>query len=124
MTLVELLVAVAILSGGSILILQSLATVSHALTVAENTAGIHPFAVNKMAERHLDVRRNRQLGEGEQGRFQMGKQSFEWEMVPQAVPEDPAVGAVTLTVRWRQGWRRYEENYRTLIWIPIEKEKE
>ena len=125
-TLVEVLVAVVILSTAAVLILQSLATVSHALNVVENRSNVYAFAVSKMAELEMAAREGEGLPEEDRGSFRIGLQAFKWQVSASPVTTDPPLElkSVTLRVIWHQGSQRHGSKFSTLLKIPQEEEEE
>ena len=123
LTLVEVMMAVVILSCVSVFVLQALANASYALSVAENRTDVYEFALSKMAQLEMAVLATRGLGGNEESSFQVGSQKFEWKATQQPVLENPLVGSVTLTVTWHQGSQTYESRFETLVKVPLEEKK-
>ncbi len=114
LTLIELLVSVAILAMGSVLTMQALARVAHAQMVAESMMAAHLFAASKMAALELASREG-ELEPSASGSVGTGDQALRWRATTEAVPEDPAVRAVSLAVAWRHGAQIYERRLDTWL---------
>ena len=127
MTLVEVLVAVGILSLAAVAVLIALAAVSHALAVAENRAGAYSFSLSKMAELQMAAGVAASQGQPLQwkahGAFRVGAQPFDWSVATEPAPIDPALELLTLTLAWAQGDQGHESRFKTLIRIPEEGQK-
>ena len=119
LTLVEILVAVAILATGGVLILQALARGAYALNVAENRRWAYVFSQAKMAD--LDMSLKQGLEPKTHGEFRMGREQFRWD-VDTFATDEPELQLVTLTVAWRQGRHDYASQFSTLVRVEVEEE--
>jgi len=108
-------VSVAILSVGSVLVMQALARVAHAQVLAESMASAQLFAASKMAAIELACREGCELDEAEEGRVRVGEQTLEWRASAEEVPEDPALRSVSLAVTWRRGAHTFERRLDTWL---------
>ena len=129
LTLVEVLVAVAILVASAVGILQALGTVAHALAVGEQRLSAYEFAVSKMEELRIAALQVRGLDEdsleplNSYGSFRAGGQPFRWEVTSQALSPDAGLGSMTLAVGWSRSAQTYENRFSTLFAIPVEEAK-
>ena len=125
LTLIEVLVAVVLLSVGTIMGLQGLATISRALSRMESQSAAYEFAVNKMTElesRALHSTKLEEFEKLEEGTFQAAQRSFAW-VTSWTVPDpDVSLGSIRLTVSWQHGEARYESQFSTLINLPKSEE--
>lgn len=120
-TLVEILVSVAILSVGSVAVLQALGRSAAALAVAESRSQAHLFSMAKMAEVELAVRSGKRIEEATAGSFREGPRQFSWSLTAHPPPEeDPQMQSVSLIVHWDLGRRRYEYAVETAFRLPKE----
>ena len=119
LTLVEILVAVAILATGGVLILQALARGAYTLKVAENRRHAYIFSQAKMAD--LDMSLKQGLEPTTRGQFRMGREQFRWDVYTSPT-EEPELQLVTLRVAWRQGQHDYASQFSTLVRVKEEEE--
>jgi prepilin-type N-terminal cleavage/methylation domain-containing protein len=120
MTLVEVLLAVVILSSGAVLVVNAFAKIWESVRVAQHRSAAHIFAVSKMADLELANRQGLPLLRRPGGTFRAEGQKFTWDV--SAVPSDPdrleAPTLVTLTVTWPRGGRTDSLTYETLLRAP------
>ena len=119
-SLIETLVSVAILSVGTVVIMQTLANIAHAQMVAEHQASAYVFAASKMADVELAARRGETFDDAQHGTFWIGPQQFNWQVASAEVPEDPTRRHVALSVDWRMGARAYEQRLETVLKVEDE----
>ena len=113
--LVEVLMSVAILSVGAVFILQALANVSYAVTVAERQAQCHLFILSKAAELELAFREGRSLEERTQGTFRIQNQRFDWELHISPVDGPLQVQSMLFSIRWSDAGHTFERELQTLL---------
>ena len=123
MTLIEVMVALSILSVSSVISLQALATIYRALDVAANRSIVCDFAASQMAELVIRPLEKKELTFSDEGSFSVGPQRFQWEERGQPLAFNPSLGSVALNVSWQKGTAAYESNFSSIISLPIE-EKE
>lgn len=129
LTLIEVLVAVAILASSAVGVLQALGTVAHALALGEQRLSAYEFAASKMEELKLEALQIQSSDPdplkplNTHGSFRLGMQPFRWEVTSQAVSADSGLGSMTLTVGWIRGAQEYENRFSTLFRLPVEEEK-
>ncbi len=123
MTLVEVMVALSILSVAAVIVLQALATIYRALDVAEDRSAVCGFAGSKMAELILRPLEKNELSFSDGGSFSAGPQRFEWEGQGRPLAFNPALGSVELKIRWHKGRGSYESDFSTLVSLPLEKKE-
>ena len=117
LTLIEILISIAILAGGSVMVMQALARGAYALSVATNRMRVYEFSRAKMADLDITLERNREPKP--RGRFRMGRESFNWSVV-MLPTSDPELQQVTLTVTWDQGRQTYASEFSTVTRIEDE----
>jgi len=120
LTLVELLMAVVVLSGASVLILQALASAAYGLHVADNRLAVYDFSVSKIAQLQLDAQAGKDLKEKSRGTFLVGADRFKWSVTALPIPEIPELRSVRLTVAWGEGSHLTESQFHTLVRVPEE----
>ena len=123
MTLIEVMMALSISSIAAVVALQALATIYRALDVAETRITFCDFVGTKMPELLMERVRQKEVDFSDSGSFRSGTQSFEWEGIGEPIAMDPALGVVTLTVRWRKGSASYESRVSTVVALPAEKKE-
>ncbi|MBI4313547.1 MAG: type II secretion system protein [Candidatus Omnitrophica bacterium] len=118
MTLVEVLMAVALLGIGAAFLLQSFATVSRALDVAQTQTDAYGFSVSKMEELQAAWRAGHTPDM--EGSFQIHNKRFLWQ-AEAAAHEPEAVfsplSTLTLRVQWNQRGAQALE-WRTFVKTP------
>jgi type II secretion system protein I len=106
-TLVEVLLAVAILSLGIVGVLAAYAKSADTLRIAQDHIEAFALLKQKMSEIETDVRRGRYLASGRsEGEFEGAMASYTWEL---EVSQGPAeyLDAVVLTVKHKNRERTY-----------------
>jgi hypothetical protein len=116
---VEILVSVAILAGGTALILHALVRAAVACQAATHRTSAYTFAVSKMADLELSFRQGREPDRA--GEFRAGTQDFAWQVAQAPLPGQeveegvPALHEVTLAVGWRQGAVAHATRVSTIV---------
>jgi type II secretion system protein I len=106
-TLVEVLLAVAILSVGIVGVLAAYAKSAETLRIAQDHIEAFGLLKQKMSELEVDVRRGRHLGSGRsQGEFAGAMASYTWELEVSAGPAE-YLDTVVLTVKHKSRPRTY-----------------
>ncbi|MBI4355994.1 MAG: prepilin-type N-terminal cleavage/methylation domain-containing protein [Candidatus Omnitrophica bacterium] len=104
LTLVEVLLSVVLLATAAVFVLQGLAGISRAMTIAESRNTAYAFSLSKMAELEIAARRGRlPMEQPEHGSFREGRQPYAWTVTAAAVPEHPELASLEMAVHWRQG---------------------
>ncbi|MBI4343451.1 MAG: prepilin-type N-terminal cleavage/methylation domain-containing protein [Candidatus Omnitrophica bacterium] len=116
LTLVEILVSVAILAGGTVLVLQALARGAQALSIARNRSVVYAFSAAKMAD--LELAAHEGGASQREGSFTQGRERFRWRVEHAPVEASPLLERLSLTVAWRQGARDYAVDTSTLVPRP------
>ena len=117
LTLVEVLISIAILAAGSVLIMQALARGASTLALAQRRMTAYSFAASKLADLQLAAAEGKTVRTA--GQFGADKDRFEWHLDTSPL-EVPSLQAMTLTVEWRQGGRRYESSFSAVQPVPPE----
>lgn len=119
LTLIEILVTLVILSGGSVFVLQALGQGAQVLARAKTQLVVYQFARTKMADVEIGLRQGKELAL--RGRFQASGQEFRWRVHARPL-EEPELELVTLTIDWNLGRYAYESNFSTVTRVPVEDE--
>lgn len=119
LTLVEILISVAILSAGTVVVMQALAQGAYVLKVATNRMWAYTFSKSKMADLEMSLKQGLELKT--RGTFRMGHEQFRWE-IDTSPMEEPALELVTLTVAWRQGAHDYASRFSTVARVLEEED--
>ncbi len=117
LTLIEVLVSVVILSCGAVAVMQGLARAAYAASVAEQQTAAHVFALSKMSELELAVRRQEPLKPQESGDVRVGEQTYRWEVTAKPISDDSNLQYVSLVVSWSVGLRNYA--HEIVTWLPM-----
>ncbi|GEM_PF-1917930 len=117
-TLIEVLVSVVILAFGAVVVMEALARVAYAMTLAEGYSGSHLVALAKMSDLERAARAGEGLREHDHGRVQLGQQWFEWDSLAPPVEEASRAQSLALTVTWSHGRKTFERHLETLVMIP------
>ena len=136
-TLIEILISVAMLSGAVVPIMQALVQSAYVLSTAKNRLEAYTFCRAKMVE--LEINFRQQISPKRAGQFQIGHDQFRWRVELAPLPEtlqvkkvdptqeasqadeEPPLTLVTLTVGWSQGHQVYESHVSMLKRIVEEK---
>ena len=110
-TLIEVLLSVAILSGGLALILQGLVRSTYLLSVARNRLTAYAFSASKLSEIQLAAHQQTELRQD--GSFRQGRDLFSWQLANGSLT--PTSALVSLTVNWQQGEHPYTITTQTII---------
>ena len=114
-SLVEVLVSVAILSVGSIAVIQALGQASVGLAAAERRRQALQVSSSQLAEAELALRMGRELEENNGGTIRSSDSPMTWSL--SAVPDElkPRVKTLELIVEWRDGSRTREHRLNTVL---------
>jgi type II secretion system protein I len=105
-TLIEILVAVAILSLGLIMVLQGITRCSGLINIAQDNLAATLLAEEKMAEMEIAVRQEGDISfEGANGDTHSGNASLRWQVELSPDPDYEGLYSVTDTVYWTEGKR-------------------
>ncbi len=105
-TLIEIMIAVAILSLGLIMVLQGIARCSGLMNIAQNNLEATLLAEDKMAEMEIAVRQEGDPSfEGANGETEEGNISLRWQVELSPDPDYEGLYSVTDTVYWTEGKR-------------------
>ena len=114
-TLIEILMSVAILSIGTVLVMQALARAAWGITAAEHRRQACLFSLSKMAEAELTLRTMKELEEHSGGSFQADQQAFVWNLSSMPETEGSPRRLISLAVTWEDGAHRYEHRVQTVL---------
>ena len=114
-TLVEVLVSVAILSVGSVAVMQALGQTAAALSAAEHRRQAVEISSLKIAEAALTLRTGRELEENNGGTVRLGEQSLIWTLNAVSEKERPRVKTLSLTVEWKDGAQLRQHYLETIL---------
>jgi len=122
LALVEVLVAVIILSTSSIYVLQALARTAVLEREIHNLGRSQIFAANKMAEIEALARKGTEFKDKQKGSFTNQEQSFNWQMSAKPYSGAQALKHITLDVTWKQGTEDYKRRVESLVPLPVPEE--
>ena len=114
-TLVEVLVSVAILSVGSVAVMQALGQTAAALSAAEHRLQAVELSSSKIAEAVLTLRQGRELEENNGGTVRSGDFSLVWGLQVVSEKERPRVKTLSLTVEWKDGLPLRQQQLETIL---------
>ena len=104
LTLIEVLISVILLAGGTVLVMQSFATGWEAIVRADERASAYLFALSKLADLELANQQGHDLADHAEGSFRSGAKPFSWHVtvhVDEKKAHPPQ--RVTLSVVWPRG---------------------
>lgn len=122
LALVEVLVAVMILSTSTVFVLQALARAALLEREIKNLGSAQIFASNKMAEIEALARRGVEFKVKQKGSFGSTEQLFNWQLSAKPYPAEPTLRRITLDVTWQQGAEDYKRRVESLIPFPAPEE--
>lgn len=122
LALVEVLVAVMILSTSSIFVLQALSRAAVLEREIRNLSRVQLFAADKMAEFEARVFEGKKLKKKYTGRFIEEEQDFQWRVTALPSIEFPSSQRVSLAVSWKQGAEAYQRNFTALVPVVSQEE--
>lgn len=122
LALVEVLVAVIILSTSTIYVLQALSRAAVLEREINNLGRAQIFAANKMAELEAAALAGAEIKEKQKGNFAIGEQSFNWKVSAKPYSGDGTLKHMTLDVMWKQGAEDYKRRLESLVTVPAEDE--
>ncbi|MDD5348092.1 MAG: prepilin-type N-terminal cleavage/methylation domain-containing protein [Candidatus Omnitrophica bacterium] len=114
-TLIEVMVAVAVLSFGIVMIYQAYFTVANAYSYCSRYLAIAPSVEEKIWEAQDSIRRTGDLVDQPlEGQWQVGAKNYVWLLSYLPLESDPESGLfkITLEVNWKEG-KRYVKTGRT-----------
>jgi prepilin-type N-terminal cleavage/methylation domain-containing protein len=106
-TLLEVMVAAAVLSLGTVLIFESLLSISTVYDYCSSSIASSAFAHEKLWEAEDSVRRGGTLPPDSSGEFFRGGKRFDWALLLEGAGED-TVYKVTVRLKWSSGKRNNE----------------
>ena len=121
-TLVEVMVAVVLLSSAAVFVLQSLASLSRSLAISQKRSQVYDFAASKMAELELEMRREGAL-ESDSGYFRIGSERFTWKVASQLIDPELPLESVVLTISWNMAGKAQSSQYRTMLRVPEDEDE-
>ncbi|HTL47658.1 MAG TPA: type II secretion system protein [Verrucomicrobiae bacterium] len=127
MTLIEVLVSLVILSTATVFVLGALVKAAEVQRVQECRSKAQFFALSKFAALEMRVLPPQKIDEKQKGRFQDGKDAFEWDVqnsVEAGETQDengealqtPLILKRELHVSWNQGEEKNSMSFQTLSW--------
>ena len=124
MTLVEVLVGIAILSVGTLILMQALGRVSWTVLAGESRLHALLFSFSKMGETELEIQAAHELPEKEEGIFRVNDREFRFKRTTQIPPDRPELRHVGLEVTWEMGRGLMEHHVETLLEQPTKESSE
>jgi Tfp pilus assembly protein PilE len=122
LALVEVLVAVMILSTSSIFVLQALSRTAVLEREINHLGSSLAFASNKMAELEALSLTGAEFKQKQKGSFTHKEQSFQWQMIARPYSGALPLRHITLDVTWKQGEEDYKRRVESLVQLPAEEE--
>ena len=116
LTLIEVLISVILLAGGTVLVMQSFATGWEAIVRADERTTAYLFALSKLADLELANQQGRELSDRINGSFRAEAKPFTWRL--DAVPDGSSIQPptqVTLSVSWPRGKSTDEAQFSVLL---------
>ena len=110
-TLIEVLIAVAILATGLVLVVEAMGRTQQAIRVSENLATASLLAEEQMAASEIDVRQEHQLRPGtESGNEILPGRKFKWSKKIEpyrdpSIEDETKLNEVSVKVEWKEGGR-------------------
>jgi type II secretion system protein I len=110
-TLIEVLVAVAILATGLVLIVEGMGRSQQAIRIAENLVAASFVAEQQIVKSEMEVRSEHDLSfNSDRGKEKNLGRQFEWEKITQpytdkAMEDETKVNEVAVTVEWKEAHR-------------------
>jgi type II secretion system protein I len=126
-TLVELMVAVVILSTGLLLIIEGMGRSERALRTAENLIIASQIAEKRAAEMEIEVRQVHELSTGtDDGKEVLPGKQFDWTVTTDSfkhatIEDETKLNRVQVAVQWNEGSRQSNLTLGTLV---LNREKE
>jgi len=118
LALVEVLVAVIILSTSSIFVLQALARTAVLEREIRNLGRAQVFASSKMAEIEALALKGTPFKPKQKGSFTGQEQTFDWQLTAKPYGGTEPLNRVTLEVLWKQGNEDYKRRVESLVPLP------
>ncbi|MBP9866092.1 MAG: hypothetical protein KBC91_06795 [Candidatus Omnitrophica bacterium] len=123
LALVEVLVAVMILSTSTIFVLQALSRTAVLQREIANLGSFQAFASNKMAEMEALALKGAEFKEKQKGSFTDHEQVFNWQMMTKPYSGALPLRHIRLDVTWQQGTEDYKRRVESLVPLPAVKEE-
>ena len=122
-TLVDLLVAITILSIGIIFVLRSFLAVGSALNRGDNIFNALCFAEAKLADTEEELIKGNRIDESEkQGEFLEDNRKFSWRLEGEDPTEEEPLREISVKVFWKEGNRQRDISLGTYVRYKEKKE--
>lgn len=119
-TLIEVMVATAVLAGGVVLIFQALFATSNTFAYYANSMALAPWMDQKIWE--LQEAALDRMPIETSGSIQQGARMYTWKAVD-TYDSDAGLAKIALEVSWIQGKRQVRLQRSTYVFVPEEKEE-
>jgi type II secretion system protein I len=120
-TLIEVLIAIAVLACGLVLIVEGMSRSQQAIRIAENMVYAAQLAEEKLTEYEMEVRQSHVLRSGtENGKVFQRSQGFQWEKkaepyFDELIKEDTQLSRTGSVVAWKEGPRHNRLQMESLV---------
>lgn len=111
-TLIEVLLSIAILSVGTVFVMQALLRGAYALAVADARTTVYAFASAKLSD--LETGSAQGLAPKTSGKFTADGYPISWRLETSPLADEPELELATLTVSWMQGGQWHDTHFNTV----------